>query len=187
MTAIYGPLRSDGKTPRTTVKVWDPFVRICHWSLVVLLILAFATGDELEGLHIAAGYAVAGLVGLRILWGFIGSPHARFSDFLHSPREVLAYLHDIVLGRAHFHIGHNPAGGAMIIALIALLVGVVFSGFMMTTGAYWNVDWVGALHEVVVYCLLGLVAGHRLGVLVASLEHRKDLVKARFTGRKRSQ
>lgn len=183
MTAIYDPLRSDGTMPRSTVQVCDPFVRICHWSVVVFLALAFAGG----GLHIAAGYAVAGLVGLRIFWGFIGSPHARFGDFLRSPRDVLAYLHDIVLGRARRHIGHNPAGGAMIIALMALLAGVVLSGFMMTTGAYWNVDWVGALHEVVVYCLLGLVAGHRLGVLVANLEHRENLVKARFTGRKRSQ
>ncbi len=119
MTAIDDPIQSHGAG--AAVGVWDPFARICHCSLTALLALAFATGNEFEELHIATGYAVAGLVVSYILWGIIGSPHARFSDSFRSPREVLAYLHHIVLGRARRHIGHNPVGGAMIIALLALL------------------------------------------------------------------
>ncbi|MEJ2378636.1 MAG: cytochrome B, partial [Pseudolabrys sp.] len=78
-----------GATPPTTVKVWDPFVRLFHWSLVGLFATAYLTGDEIEKVHIAAGYAIAGLLSLRILWGFVGPRHARFSVFVRSPREAL--------------------------------------------------------------------------------------------------
>ena len=100
------------------VRVWDPFVRVFHWSLVGLFALAFATGDEIEWLHLAAGYAIAGLVVLRVAWGFVGPRHARFRDFVRPSREVLAYLRDAVRLRALRHLGHNPAGGAMVLALL---------------------------------------------------------------------
>ena len=79
------------------------------------------TGDEIEQVHIAAGYAIAGLIALRIVWGFVGPRHARFSNFVRSPRAVLAYLRDVALLRAPRYLGHNPAGGAMIIALLVML------------------------------------------------------------------
>ena len=80
--------------------------------------LAYATGDEVENVHIAAGYMIAGLLGLRIVWGFVGPRRARFSDFVRSPRAVLAYARDVALLRAPRYLGHNPAGGAMVVALI---------------------------------------------------------------------
>ena len=98
-------------------------MRVFHWSLATLFLVAYATGDEVEKVHIAAGYAIAGLVAARILWGFIGPPHARFSSFVRRPREVFDYLRDVALLRAPRYIGHNPAGGAMIIALLATLIG----------------------------------------------------------------
>ncbi len=172
--------------PAPTVRVWDPFVRIFHWSLVVLFLVAFATGDEMERLHLAAGYAIAGLVLLRLIWGFVGSRHARFSDFVRTPREVSRYVRAAVRMREPRYLGHNPAGGVMILALLAMLVGISATGFMMTTDAFWGAQWVEDLHEALVYVTLGLVGLHVAGVILTSIEHGENLVKAMITGRKRA-
>lgn len=170
--------------PLATIKVWDLFVRIFHWSLVILFVLAYATGDEIERVHIAAGYAIAALIGLRIIWGFIGPHHARFSKFVRPPREILAYLRNVLLLKAPRYIGHNPAGGAMIIALLAMLIGTSITGFMLTTDAYWGVKWVEEVHGAFANVTVGLIVFHVIGVIMASFEHRENLVKAMITGRK---
>jgi cytochrome b len=167
------------------VRVWDPFVRTFHWSLVGLFILAFVTGDETEWLHLATGYAIAVLILLRIIWGFVGPRHARFSDFVRTPREVTGYVRSAIRLRAPRYLGHNPAGGAMIIALLAMLIGISATGFMMTTDAFWDAQWVEDLHEWLVYVMLGLIALHVAGVVFSSIEHGENLVKAMITGRKR--
>ena len=174
-------------TSALMVRVWDAFVRIFHWSLVSLFILAFVTGDETEWLHLAAGYAIAVLILLRIIWGFVGPQHARFSDFVRTPREVSGYVRSAIRLRAPRYLGHNPAGGAMIIALLAMLIGISASGFMMTTDAFWGAQWVEDLHEWLVYVMLGLIALHVAGVVFSSIEHGENLVKAMITGRKRAQ
>jgi cytochrome b len=160
-------------------------VRVFHWSLATLFLVAYLTGDEIENVHIAAGYAIGGLVALRIVWGIVGPRHARFSDFLRSPRAVLAYMRNVALLRAPRYLGHNPAGGAMVIALLVMLAATATTGFMMTTDAYWGVKWVKEVHEVCANLTVGLVVAHVLGVLVASFEHRENLVKAMINGRKR--
>ncbi|MBV1796385.1 cytochrome b/b6 domain-containing protein [Siccirubricoccus sp. G192] len=174
-------------TTTPMVRVWDPFVRAFHWSLVGLFALAFVTGDEVEWLHLAAGYAIAALVLLRVAWGFVGPQHARFTDFIRSPREVFAYLRNAARLRAPRHLGHNPAGGAMVAALLALLAGVAATGFMMTTDAFWGAQWVEDLHEGLVNMMLVLIALHVAGVLFASFEHGENLIRAMFTGRKRTR
>ena len=168
------------------VRVWDAFVRIFHWSLVALFIIAFLTGDEIEGVHIAAGYAIAGLVALRIAWGFVGSRHARFSDFVKSRSETLDYMRKAVRGRAPRFLGHNPAGAVMTLALLGMLIAISGTGFMMTTDAFWGAEWVEDLHKGLVYATLGLIALHVAGVLGSSFAHRENLVKAMITGRKRA-
>ncbi|MGZ9034681.1 MAG: cytochrome b/b6 domain-containing protein [Rhodospirillales bacterium] len=174
-------------TSALMVRVWDPFVRIFHWSLVSLFILAFVTGDETEWLHLAAGYAIAVLILLRIIWGFVGPQHARFSDFVRTPREVTGYVRSAIRLRAPRYLGHNPAGGAMIIAFLAMLIGISATGFMMTTDAFWGAQWVEDLHEWLVYVMLGLIALHVAGVVFSSIEHGENLVKAMITGRKRAR
>jgi cytochrome b len=176
-----------GAKPPATVKVWDLFVRLFHWSLVGLFAVAYATGDEVERVHIAAGYAIAALLALRVVWGFVGPHHARFSNFVRPPGEVLAYLRGMFLFRAPRYLGHNPAGGAMIIALIAMLTVTCVTGYMMTTDAYWGAKWVEHVHEALANLTVALIAFHVLGVLIASFEHRENLVKAMMTGRKRDQ
>jgi cytochrome b len=179
--------KAGGVTPPATVKVWDLFVRLFHWSLVTLFVIAYVTGDETERVHLAAGYAIAGLLALRIVWGFVGPRHARFTDFVRSPREAATYLRDAMLLRARRYIGHNPAGGLMIIALIVMLTGTGVTGYLMMTDAYWGSKAMEAAHELLANATIGLIALHLLGVLITSFEHRENLVKAMITGRKRSK
>lgn len=175
----------EGGAGAPMVRVWDPFVRVFHWSLVTLFLVAFVTGGEIDRLHLAAGYALAALVALRIVWGFIGPRHARFSDFVRPPAATLDYLRKSLRGRALRSLGHNPAGGLMTLALLGMLVAISVTGVMMTTDAFWGAQWVEDLHEGLVHVTLGLIALHVAGVLFASYEHGENLVKAMITGRKR--
>ena len=113
------------------VKVWDPLVRIGHWMIVIGFFTAYLTGDELLGLHVWAGYAVAIAVVLRLLWGFVGTKHARFSNFVTGPRAVFRYLSGIRSGSAKRYLGHNPAGAAMILALLFSLTITTVSGMAL--------------------------------------------------------
>jgi len=168
------------------VRVWDPFVRLFHWSLASSFIIAWFTPVFAESVHHWAGFAAAGLVSLRVIWGIAGTPHARFSQFVKSPRTVLSYLADIATGRESRHIGHNPAGGAMVLALMAGMTTATISGYMMTTDRYYGIDWVETFHKLSVHLLLVLVVLHLLGVALASLRHRENLVLAMVTGFKRA-
>jgi cytochrome b len=185
MALTHVAIESGGATPPATVKVWDPFVRVFHWTLLTLFVVALVTGDEIEAVHTAAGYGIAVLLALRIVWGVIGPRKARFSSFVRSPREVLAYLRDVASLKASRHLGHNPAGGAMIVALLTALVGTAVTGYMMTTDTYWGAKWVEKVHEALAYGTLALAGLHVLGVAASSLLHRENLVKAMWTGRKR--
>jgi len=171
----------------STVRVWDPVVRLFHWSLVVAFVVAWLTGDEMKTVHEAAGYTIVGLLGVRILWGFVGSTHARFTDFVYRPSTVVAYLLDTARLRAKRYVGHNPAGGAMVLALLLMLAATAATGIMMTTDAFWGVGWVEEAHEIVANLTVVLVGLHLAGVLAASAEHRENLVRAMITGRKRSE
>lgn len=103
------------------LKIWDRFVRISHWLLALGFLTAYLTADELEGVHYWAGYTVATIVILRILWGFVGPRRARFSDFIYAPRRVVRYFLDLILFRSKRYVGHSPAGGAMVVALLLML------------------------------------------------------------------
>ena len=118
------------------------------------------------------------LVAARIVWGVIGSRHARFASFVSGPRAVLAYLRALRHGHAPRHLGHNPAGGAMIVALLALLVVVAGSGC---------VPWVDHLHHFSAHLLLVVIGLHLAGVVVSSWLHRENLVLAMLTGRKSAE
>mgnify|MGYP001070884111 CR=1 FL=1 len=112
-------------------KVWDLAVRLFHWSLVAAFTVAYVTEDEWMDLHVWAGYIVAGLLAFRIFWGFIGPRHARFSDFIYNPATILAYLKDMLRLREKRYLGHNPAGGMMVLALLATLTLTTLSGMKL--------------------------------------------------------
>jgi len=177
-----------GRSSRpATVRVWDPLVRIFHWSLVIAFTVAWLTGDELRRAHLITGYVILGLVAFRLIWGVVGSPHARFADFIYRPAAVISFLKDTIRLRAKRYLGHNPAGGTMVIALLAMLIATCATGIMMTTNAFWGVKWVEEVHEIAANLTLVLVGLHLAGVFAASFEHHENLVRAMITGRKRSE
>ncbi len=116
------------------VKVWDLFVRFFHWALVAGVISQLATAEHFKGVHARVGYAIIVLLILRIIWGFVGSAHARFMDFIYPPADIFAYLKGLIQGKPKHYIGHNPAGGAMVCALLIFLMLTTLSG-LKTLGA----------------------------------------------------
>lgn len=182
---------------QTSVRVWDPLVRVCHWSLVATFATAWLSAEEIVWLHAWAGYLIAGLIGMRLIWGLVGTGHARFDDFVRSPRAVLAYLRDLPRGRAPRYVGHNPAGGAMVIALLTALILTALTG-MTLYGAKGHGPLAGLvpvlarparhllaeIHEFLANGTLVLVGLHVAGVIASSFAHGENLVRAMFTGRK---
>jgi len=182
-------------TTSKLIKVWDPLVRIFHWSLVVFFFLAYLTEDDFETIHIWAGYAVAALVAFRLIWGVIGTKHARFLSFITSPRATRNYIKQAVKGQAPHYLGHNPAGAAMIVALLFSLIATTFFGMSLlaiegegplagTLFANLPEDPLEEVHEFFANFTLLLVFLHVVGVVVSSLQHRENLVRAMFTGEK---
>lgn len=172
--------------PSSTTKVWDPLVRVFHWLLVVGIAASWITHDISRDLHEPIGYATLVLIGIRLLWGFVGTHYARFRQFVKGPKRVVTYLADIAKGHEARYLGHNPAGAAMILALITCVLCVGVSGWLYTTDAFWGEEWLEALHEGLAVTLLVLVGLHVVGVIIASVRHRENLVLSMITGRKRA-
>lgn len=194
--------RRTGQPPKTSwIKVWDPLVRVFHWTLVAAFATAFIVEDELLGVHTWAGYLVLGLIAVRLVWGFIGTRHARFSDFVRGPGAVLGYLRNLFNPNAPRHLGHNPAGGAMVIVLLLLVTATGLSGLatygaqemagplagMLSGVSSQTGHWFEETHEVLANLTLAAIVLHVLGVLISSLAHRENLVRAMFDGRKRGE
>lgn len=184
-----------------TVRVWDPLVRLFHWCLVACFAVAYLSGDEWLSLHVIAGYTILGLVTFRCIWGVIGTQHARFTDFVHRPATVVAYFRRVLTFRASRYLGHNPAGGAMVITLLCVLSltvisGLVLYGYQEYSGPFAALLFnapdslkgtLKAIHEFFVNFTLLLVALHLAGVVLASLQHGENLVRSMFTGRKQEE
>lgn len=113
------------------VNVWDPLVRIGHWTLVIAFFTAYFTEDDFLVQHVWAGYVVAAVILFRVIWGFIGTKHAKFSDFIYTPRAILGYLKGLISRKPQHYVGHNPAGGAMVIALLLSLSATVYTGLAL--------------------------------------------------------
>lgn len=192
------------------IRVWDPLLRVFHWSLVAAVAVAWLTADEIDTIHEIAGYTVAGLVAFRLLWGLIGSRYARFAQFLRGPGATLSYLGDMARRKERRYLGHNPAGAAMILALLVTLSGTALTGWLMTDTARlamlpemprivapaWADDdrehggggeeAVEEVHEVLANLTLILIGLHVAGVVLASVRHRENLARAMVTGTKRA-
>ena len=194
------------------VRVWDPLIRVFHWTLVAGFAVAYLSGDELDQLHVWAGYLITGLLAFRLIWGFVGSKHARFSDFLYSPRQVISYTRSLFSGKPRHYLGHNPAGGVMVFLLLFSLSFTVGSGLVLDSGVgassmaeigqvvlpakAWADDdddnehegreneMLEEVHEFFANLTLLLVFLHIVGVVVSSHLHHENLVRAMITGRK---
>ena len=191
---MRNPSRTTSSDP--SVYVWDRFVRIFHWSLVAGFTVAYLTEEDLLTVHVWAGYAVGVLIAARIVWGFVGSAHARFSDFLYSPAAALRYVRDLLLFRAGRHLGHSPGGGYMVFLLLLFLAATVVTGLVVYGGDQQAGPLAGMfteqtgeemeeVHEVLANVTLALVIAHIAAVVLASFAHRENLIRAMVTGYKR--
>lgn len=184
---------------RVEVKVWDVPVRVVHWALVVLIAFQWWSGTE-GGLtityHMWAGYAILTLLLFRILWGFVGSTHARFADFLYAPKSMMQYAGTLSGRRAYLYAGHNPVGGfSALLMLLCILVqagtGLFSNDDVLSEGPLYKYvtketsDWLTTIHNYNFYVLLALIAVHILAILYYWIYKRENLVTAMFTGKKR--
>lgn len=182
------------------IRVWDLPIRLFHWALVILMVVSYFTAGasgEWMKLHFWSGYAILTLVLFRIAWGFVGSTTARFTDFVKGPSAAIAHLRDL-LGRGRpREAGHNPVGGAMVVALLLAVLLQVFAGFFsadtdtgMVNGPLALVvadKWVEratAFHKFWISVLLWMVALHVLAAIVYLVWKRQNLIGAMVTGRK---
>ena len=182
------------------IKVWDPVVRIFHWTLAATFFVAYITEEDFLSLHVWAGYILLAAIALRLVWGFLGTRHARFSDFITSPSTAIQYVKDTLRLKAKRYIGHNPAGGLMIIIMLVSLVitGITglllygaedqagpFGSWFIATSDFWE-EALEETHEFFANFTLFLVVIHLAGVLVESILHKENLVSAMLSGNKRA-
>lgn len=177
-SSVDVPTRGTGQR----VRVWDPLIRLFHWTLVVAF-LTNALIDNPEGrLHVWLGFLALGLVGFRLVWGLIGPRYARFSSFPPSLAASMQQLSDMATGRRKAHLGHTPLGGLMIYNLLATLVAIGVTGWMMTTDRFWGVDWVEELHGALVSWAEISVVLHVAAVIWESRRTGVNLPRAMISG-----
>jgi cytochrome b len=182
------------------VTVWDAPLRLFHWGLALSFVLAYLSAKfHLGFLHVLIGYFVCALLLMRMLWGVVGNEYARFSSFIFSSGETLAYLRSMLKNNPKHYAGHNPAGALMVFALLgsmalillsglATLAAIDFEGPLLFLANYLSDDMSYAVHHwhgwLVDFALL-LIPLHLLGVIVGSVQHKENLVRAMITGKKK--
>lgn len=165
--------------------VWDKFVRLFHWSLVSCVVLNQFVLEAGETPHEWAGYTANALVLARIVWGFVGSRHARFSDFFPTPARLARHLRSLRHGEHPQYAGHNPLGALMMLGLMVLILALGVTGWMQTTDTWFGEEWLMDLHETVAKMLLVAAGIHALAAIVMGRLERVHLITAMFTGHKR--
>src|SRR5471032_3261858 len=179
------------------VLVWDMPTRVFHWLIVVLVAAAYAT-SKLNWMdwHVRIGEALLALVLFRLLWGFFGSETARFHSFLRAPAAAWQHLRHVLRREADLQVGHNSAGGWMVLVLLALLLGETLSGLYVNNDVADDgplTQWVPAsianaitaLHTILWDALLAAVALHVLAIVVYAVAKGHNLLRPMLTGRKR--
>lgn len=174
------------ETNPSQVKVWDPLLRLFHWTLALGCIANLTVLREAGDVHEIVGYGVLGAVGVRLLWGFVGPRHARFADFVPGPRRLAGYVAAMIQRREPRYLGHNPAGAVMMLALMALVAVCGVTGWMMGLDAFWGDERLEEVHEAAANVILIMAGLHVLAALVESWRHRENLILSMVTGYKRA-
>lgn len=182
MTAVTH--ETSGRASAREFVVWDPLVRLIHWSLALAILLNGAFVEEESKTHEWIGYIALGLVGLRLVWALMGPKHARFSAFPPRPSRAVRHLRAMLSGDRSVHLSHNPLGALMVYNIWASVIVIGVTGYMMTTITFFGVDWVEEAHEIVFNWLVFSVALHVAGVAFDTSRSGVNLVRAMITGRK---
>jgi cytochrome b len=172
------------RSPARKVLIWDAPVRLFHWLMVFSFAGAYLTAESERWrlVHVTLGYTMAGLVAFRIVWGLVGTRHARFSSFVRGPAEIGRYLRGLVRRQPEHHAGHNPAGALAIVALLGMTLVVAAAGWATDNAVGGHA--LEELHEGAANVMLALVGVHVAGVLLASRMHRANLIGAMVSGRR---
>ncbi|CAN5235257.1 hypothetical protein BH11PSE9_BH11PSE9_29600 [soil metagenome] len=170
--------------PARKVLIWDAPVRVFHWLLVFSFAGAYlsAESERWRLLHVSLGYTMAGLVVFRIVWGLLGTRHARFADFVRGPAAIARYVSAMLHGQHVRHVGHNPVGALAIVALLGLTLAIAGTGWAVFGDV--GGEWLEEAHELAANTMLAVVGLHIAGVLLASRLGRENLVGAMISGRK---
>lgn len=169
----------------TRVQVWDPLLRLFHWTLALGCIANLTILREAEAAHEIVGYVILGALGFRLLWGLVGPRHARFGDFIPGPKRLAAYLAALVRGQEPRYLGHNPAGAVMMLVLMNLAAVCGLTGWAMGLDAFWGEEGLEEIHEAAANVILIMAGLHVLAALIESWRHRENLILAMVTGFKR--
>lgn len=169
-----------------SIKIWDPWVRIFHWSLASTFLLNYFITEEGEFWHNWIGYTAGVLVSLRVVWGFISPGHARFSRFFPTPHRVKHHIAALQSGQLDPYEGHNPMGGAMVLVLMALMLSLAVTGFMMKEiDMFFGEEWLEDLHKVIANLTMAAVVIHVTAVTVIQRKFGIELVRPMITGSRR--
>jgi len=164
--------------------VWDLPVRLFHWLIVACFAGAWLTSESERQalLHQTLGYTLAGLIVWRLVWGLVGTRHARFGDFVTGPGAVLRYLKNVARRTPEHHVGHNPASALAIVVLLVTGLALGVSGWALQQEL--GGDWVEELHELAANVFLLTAVGHVVGVLLASRMTGENLPRSMVDGLK---
>ncbi|WP_319532740.1 cytochrome b/b6 domain-containing protein [uncultured Cohaesibacter sp.] len=167
------------------IPVWDPLVRLIHWTLVLTIFLNGAILDPEYDWHHWVGYLATGLVVVRLIWGFLGPTHSRFSAFPPNPFAAIRHIRAILKGDNTIHLSHNPLGSLMVYNIWLTILTMGVTGYLMGTLAFFGVEWVKELHEIAFNWLLTSIVLHIGGVIFETRQSGVHLVRAMINGRKR--
>ncbi len=176
--------QTSGRASAREVAVWDPLVRLIHWSLALMILLNGAFVDDESKIHEWIGYVALGLVGLRLVWAVIGPQHARFLAFPPSPARAVRHVKAMLAGDRSVHLSHNPLGALMAYNIWGSVIVIGVTGFMMTTLPFFGVDWVEEVHEGVFNWLVFSIVLHVAGVAFDTWRSGVNLFRAMVNGRK---
>ena len=167
------------------LQIWDLFIRLFHWSLAALLLTAYLSA-EWRPVHLWTGYAILVLLGARIGWGLIGSYYARWTRILPTPGVLFKYSRQVLARREPRYLGHNPAGGAMVFVMMAILLAISITGLLLQSDHFWGSEQMQRVHGLLAYGAIALLPLHIAGVIVTGWRHRENLVWSMLTGLKRA-
>lgn len=176
---------SGGNNSPRVVPVWDPLVRLIHWSLALTILLNGFVTDPEGDLHETLGYVALALVITRLMWGLVGPRPARLISFPPSPWRALRHLRGLKAGDRVVHLSHNPLGALMVWNIWGTVLIIAATGIMMGTRQFFGVGWVEVVHEVMFNWLLISVVLHIGGVIFDTWRSGVPLVRAMIDGKKR--
>ena len=177
------------------MKIWDLLVRLLHWLLVITFIMSYTSKEQNYPLHLYSGYSLLGIIIIRFIWGFIGTYHARFKNFIYSPTITYRYIKKLLTYQQKRYIGHNPAGGAMVMILLLMLLIISLSGIALDgaenragplgeSTLFYYTESIKNIHIYSSNITVGLIILHIIGVLYSSIKHRENLIWSMLSGYK---